>query len=112
MEVEMERILHDIRRFESDTLKARNRLIEAIWVVIVGNDTPKSEDGKLIIQNYTQTEDGPGSRYSFIYKGQQEAVLTETQSIPGQYSYFLHSDREMIGEVMENVAQLTEKESG
>lgn len=112
MDYEMKRILHDIGRFESDILKTRNRLIEAIWMAIVGNDTPTSEDGQLLIQNYTQTEDGPGSRYGFIYKGKEEAVLTEIQNIPGNYSYFLHSDRDMMGEVMENVVQLTEKESG
>lgn len=44
------------------------------------------------------TEDGPGSRYGFIYKGKKEAVLTEIQNIPRNYSYFLHSDRDMIGE--------------
>lgn len=111
MDYEMKRILHDIGRFESDILKARNRLIEAIWMAIVGNDTPTSEDGQLLIQNYVQTEDGPGSRYGFIYKGKQEAVLTEIQNIPRNFSYFLHSDRDMMGEVMENVVQLAEKES-
>lgn len=79
-------------------------------MAIVGNDTLKSEDGQLIIQNYAQTEDGPGSRYGFLYKGKQEAVMTEIQNIPGQYSYFLHSDRDMIGDVMENVTLLAIKE--
>ncbi len=50
-------------------------------------------------------------KYGFIYKGKQEAVLTEIQNIHGNYSYFLHSDRDMMGEVMENVGQLAEKES-
>lgn len=41
--------------------------------------------------------------YNFIYKGKSEAVLTEVQRVPGEFSYFLQSDREMIGEVMEQV---------
>lgn len=65
---------------------------------IVGNDKPTSEDGKLWIQNYINTEDGYGSRYEFIYKGKQEAVLTEIQNTYGSYSYFLHSDRDIMGE--------------
>lgn len=99
-------MLHDVHGYEESTLKTRNRLIEAVWQVIVGNDTPEPEDGQMLKQPYVQTKYGPGSIYNFIYKGKQEAALTEVQRVPGEFSYFLQSDREMIGEVMEQVTEL------
>lgn len=99
-------ILHDIHRYEESILQTRNRLIEAVWQVIVGEDTPEQEDGQMIKQPYVQTKYGPGSIYNFIYKGKQEAALTEVQRVPGEFSYFLDSDREMIGEVMEKATEL------
>lgn len=106
------KILYDIHRYEEDTLKTRNRLIEAVWRVIVGNDTPEPEDGELIKKPYIQMEHGPGNIYNFIYKGKLEVVLTEAQAVPGEFSYFLQSDREMIGEVMEQVTELATTEKG
>lgn len=103
-------ILHDIHRYEENTVKTRNRLIEAVWRVIVGNDMPEPEDGQMIKQPYVQTKYGPGSIYNFIYKGKPEAALTEVQRVPGEFSYFLDSDGEMIGEVMENVMELVVEE--
>lgn len=103
-------ILHDVHRYEENTLKTRNRLIEAVWRVIVGNDTPEPKDGQMIKQPYVQTKYGPGSIYNFIYKGKLEAVLTEAQRVPGEFSYFLDSDREMIREVMEKVMELAAAE--
>lgn len=103
-------ILYDVHRYEESTLKTRNRLIEAVWRVIVGNDTPEPEDGQMIKQPYVQTKYGPGSIYNFIYKGKTEAALTEVQRGLGEFSYFLDSDREMIGEVMENVMELVVEE--
>ena len=103
-------VLRDIHGYEEDILKTRNRLIEAVWRVIVGDDKPEPEDGEMIKQPYVQTEHGPGSIYNFIYKGKQEAALTEVQRFPGEYSYFLHTDREMMGEVMENVMELARAE--
>lgn len=99
-------ILHNTHRHKEEILKTRNRMIEAVWRVIVGNDTPIAEDGELIRQDYIQTEYGQGRIYNFMYKRKLEAVLTEVQRVPGQYSYFLHADREMIGEVVENVTQI------
>lgn len=103
-------ILHDIHKYEENILKTRNRLIEAIWRVIVGDDKPEPEDGEMVKQLYAQTKHGPGSIYNFIYKGKTEAVLTEVQRVPREYSYFLDSDREMIGKVMENVTELAKVE--
>ncbi len=104
------KILHDVHGYEENILKTRNRLIEAVWRVIVGNDTPEPEDGQMIKQLYAQTKYGPGNIYNFIYKGKQEAALTEIQRFPGEYSYFLNSDREIIGEVMEKVTELAAAE--
>ena len=39
-----------------------------------------------------------------------EAALVEAQSVHGEFSYFLQSDREMIGEVMEQVTELAAAE--
>ena len=103
-------VQEDVCRYDRDILKTRNRLIEAVWRVIVGNDTPEPEDGKMIKQPYVQTEYGPGSVYNFIYKGKPEVVLTEVQRVPGEFSYFLDSDREIIGEVIEKVTELAAEE--
>lgn len=99
-------ILHDIHRYEESILKTRNRLIEAVWRVIAGNDTPEPEDGQMIKQPYVKTKYGPGSIYNFVYKGKTEAALTEVQRVPGEFSYFLDSDREMMGEVIKEILPL------
>lgn len=104
------KILYDVHRYEEDTMKTRNRLIEAVWRVIVENDMPEPEDGQMLRQPYVQTKHGPGSIYNFIYKGKLEAVLTEVQRVPGEFSHFLDSDREMIGEVMKKVTELAAAE--
>ena len=103
-------ILHDIHRYEESTLKTRNRLIEAVWRVIVGDDKPESEDGQMIKQQYVQTKYGPGSIYNFVYKGKTEAALTEVQRVHGEFSYFLDSDQKMMGEVMEIAMELARAE--
>ena len=86
-------ILYDVHRYEESILKTRNRLIEAVWRVIVGNDTPEPEDGQMIKQQYEQTKYGPGGMYNFIYKGKQEAVLTEVQEVPGKFLYLKEGNR-------------------
>lgn len=75
-------ILYDVHRYEENTLKTRNRLIEAVWRVIAGNDTLEPEDGQMKKQPYVQTKYGPRIIYNFIYKGKTEAELTEVQRVP------------------------------
>ena len=82
------KILYDIRTYEEDALKTRNRLIEAVWRVIVGNDTVEPEDGELIKQPYVQTEHGPGHIQFYI---QREVGSGTDGSAEGSRRVFIFS---------------------
>ena len=91
---------------EDRTLETRNRIIEATWRAIVKNDKPQQEDGELIIQKNIRTEEGQEeTRYSFIYKGELAAVITERKNYC-DYSYFLTSDKISVSELMQKVAEV------
>lgn len=40
-------IIEPVERIEENYLETRNKVIENCWHMIVGNDTPKQEDGWL-----------------------------------------------------------------
>ena len=85
----------------------QDRIVEAVWRVIVGNDTPKKEDGELTIQ-------GPGgqeTRYYFKYKGEDVAVLTIREITTANFSYFIQSESVNPWDVMEKLKEI-EQEAG
>ena len=44
-------IIEPVERIEENYLETRNKVIENCWHMIVGNDTPKQEDGWLEVMN-------------------------------------------------------------
>lgn len=51
-------IIEPVKRIAENYLETRNKVIENCWCMIVGNDTPKQEDGWLEVMNGRQTENG------------------------------------------------------
>lgn len=62
-------IIEPVKRIAENYLETRNKVIENCWHMIVGNDTPKQEDGWLEVMNDRQTKNGIANIYNFIYKG-------------------------------------------
>lgn len=60
-------IIEPVERIEENYLETRNKVIENCWHMIVGNDTPKQEDGWLEVMNDRQTKNGIANIYNFIY---------------------------------------------
>lgn len=56
-------------RIAENYLETRNKVIENCWRMIVGNNTPKQEDGWLEVMNDRKTENGIANIYNFMYKG-------------------------------------------
>ena len=48
-------IIEPVKRIAENYLETRNKVIENCWRMIVGNDTPKQEDGWLEVMNGRQT---------------------------------------------------------
>lgn len=97
----------ELRRLAQDVKQQQDRIVEAVWRVIVGNDTPKKEDGELTIQ-------GPGgqeTRYYFKYKGEDVAVLTIREITTANFSYFIQSESVNPWDVMEKLKEI-EQEAG
>jgi len=44
-------IIEPVKRIAENYLETRNKVIENCWRMIVGNDTPKQEDGWLEVMN-------------------------------------------------------------
>lgn len=94
--------IDDLRRLAQDVKRQQDRLVEAVWRAIVGNDTPKKEDGELTIQ-------GPGSpetRYYFKYKGEYVAVLTIKEITTANFSYTIQSESVTPRGVMEKLKEI------
>lgn len=53
-------IIEPVKRIAENYLETRNKVIENCWRMIVGNDTPKQEDGWLEVMNGRQTDKGAG----------------------------------------------------
>lgn len=51
-------IIEPVKRIAENYLETRNKVIENCWYMIVGNDTPKQEDGWLEVMNDRQTKNG------------------------------------------------------
>lgn len=51
-------MIAELQRIAENQIEARNRIIENCWRMIVGNDTPKQEDGLLEIMEDRKTENG------------------------------------------------------
>ena len=66
-------------RIAENYLETRNKVIENCWRMIVGNDTPKQEDGWLEVMNDRKTENGIANIYNFMYKGRKALTLEEVQ---------------------------------
>ena len=56
-------IAEPVERITENYLETRNKVIENCWRMIVGNDTPKREDGWLEVMNDRQTENGIANIY-------------------------------------------------
>ena len=94
--------IDDLRRLAQDVKQQQDRLIEAVWRAIVGNDTPKKEDGELTIQG----PGGPETRYYFKYKGGYVAVLTVNEITPANFSYTIQSQSITPWGVMEKLKEI------
>ena len=70
-------IIEPVKRIAENYLETRNKVIENCWCMIVGNDTPKQEDGWLEVMNGRQTENGIANIYNFMYKGKRALTLEE-----------------------------------
>lgn len=99
--------IEELRRLAVDVQRQKDRIVEAVWRAIVGNDTPKKEDGELTIQG----PGGPETRYYFRYKGQDVAALTIKEIVPGNFSYSIQSESITPWGVMEKLKEI-EQEGG
>ena len=91
-----------MERAVEDVEKQKNRIVEAVWRAIVGSETPKREDGELIIQGPYS----PETRYYFRYKGKDAAILTIKEFMPGRISYFIQSEEITPWGVMEKLLEI------
>lgn len=94
--------IDDLRRLAQNVKQQQDRLVEAVWRAIVGNDTPKKEDGELTIQG----PGGPETRYYFKYKGEDVAVLTIKEIAPANFSYTIQSESVTPWGVMEELKKI------
>lgn len=94
-----ERTIAELQRIAENKIKARNRIIENCWRMIVGNDTPKREDGLLEIMEDRKTENGIANIYNFIYKGEATLTLEEVKGY-GSNRYFMSSGKYTLEDYM------------
>lgn len=92
-------IAEPAERITENYLETRNKVIENCWCMIVGNDTPKREDGLLEVMNDRQTENGIANIYNFIYKGKGVLTLEEVQGY-GTNRYFISSGEYTLADYM------------
>lgn len=92
-------------RIAENYLETRNKVIENCWRMIVGNDTPKQEDGWLEVMNDRQTENGIANIYNFMYKGERVMTLEEVQGY-GANRYFISSGEYTLADYMRAVQKL------
>lgn len=97
-----QRAMEELRTLAGKMAEQQNKLIEAIWRAIVGNDTPTKEDGELIVLGHS----GPEVKYSFMYKGKHAATLTIKEGFRGGFSYFLEPESVTIWEVMQKLREI------
>lgn len=102
-----ERAIEELRRLAVDVQRQKDRVVEAVWRAIVGNDTPKKEDGELTIQG----TGGPETRYYFRYKGQDAATLIIKEIMPGNFSYSIQSENIEPWDVMKKLEEIEQEES-
>lgn len=81
-------IIEPVKRIAENYLETRNKVIENCWRMIVGNDTPKQEDGWLEVMNGRQTENGIANIYNFMYKGKRALTLEEVQGVRGKQVFY------------------------
>lgn len=103
-----ERMIAELQRIAENQIETRNRIIENCWSMIVGNDTPKQEDGWLEVMNNRQTENGIANIYNFIYKGEATLTLEEVKGF-GSNRYFMSSRKYTLGDYMRTVKNNFEK---
>jgi hypothetical protein len=94
-------------RIAENYLETRNKVIENCWCMIVGNDTPKQEDGWLEVMNDRQTENGIANIYNFMYKGEKALTLEEVQGY-GANRYFISSGEYTLADYMRTVQNNSE----
>lgn len=75
--------------------------------MIVGNDTPKQEDGWLEVMNDRKTENGIANIYNFMYKGGKALTLEEVQGY-GANRYFISSGEYTLADYMRAVQNNSE----
>ena len=102
-------IIEPVERIEENYLEARNKVIENCWHMIVGNDTPKQEDGWLEVMNDRQTKNGIANIYNFIYKGEKALTLEEVQGY-GANRYFISSGEYTLADYMRAVQKVQNTE--
>lgn len=92
-------IAEPVERITENYLETRNKVIENCWRMIVGNDTPKREDGWLEVMNDRQTENGIANIYNFIYKGKRTLTLEEAQGCR-ENRYFISNGEYTLADYM------------
>lgn len=100
-------IIEPVERIEENYLETRNKVIENCWRMIVGNDTPKQEDGWLEVMNDRKTENGIANIYNFMYKGGKALTLEEVQGY-GANRYFISSGEYTLADYMRAVQNNSE----
>lgn len=101
-------IIEPVKRIAENYLETRNKVIENCWRMIVGNDTPKQEDGWLEVMNGRQTENGIANIYNLMYKGKRALTLEEVQGC-GASRYFISSGEYTLEDYMRAVQNNSEK---
>lgn len=101
-------ITEPVERITENYLETRNKVIENCWHMIVGNDTPKREDGLLEVMNDRRTENGIANIYNFIYKGKGVLTLEEVQG-HGTNRYFISSKEYTLADYMRVAQNNSEK---
>ncbi len=81
-------IIEPVKRIAENYLETRNKVIENCWCMIVGNDTPKQEDGWLEIMNGRQTENGIANIYNFMYKREKSADAGRSTRVRGKQVFY------------------------
>ena len=101
-------IIEPVKRIAENYLETRNKVIENCWRMIVGNDTPRQEDGWLEVMNGRQTENRIANIYNFMYKGKRVLTLEEVQGC-GASRYFISSGEHTLEDYMRAVQNNSEK---
>ena len=102
-------IIEPVERIEENYLETRNKVIENCWRMIVGNDTPKQEDGWLEVMNDRKTKNGIANIYNFMYKGERALTLEEIQGY-GTNRYFISSGEYTLADYMRAVQKVQNTE--